>query len=268
MWPGARSSRGTPSREAASVDARDRAGGARVGYDGWVTAHTRAKDDSDGGWRDPVRAAAVVFDFDGTLVDTEMLQFEAWREILGHQGAAFEIADWRHAVGKAPDAFDPVSHVERRDHRRLDEAAVRRDLTPALEGRFAAGALRPGVRGWIDDARRRGLALAVASNSSAYWVHSWLERLGIEQLFAAVASGDEALRPKPAPDLYRLAVERLGVPPAAAWAVEDSPLGCQAALAAGLRCVAVPNDFTRPLAFPAGARLSNGFGPPPWAEPV
>jgi putative hydrolase of the HAD superfamily len=207
---------------------------------------------------------AVVFDFDGTLVDTEMLQYKAWRRALARAGAAFSLADWRGAVGKAPDALDPVALAEAREGRSLDGAQIAAAAMRDLERSLAAGRLRPGVAAWIDDAHDQGLRLAVASNSSADWVYGWLERLGLVRLFAAVATGDDVALPKPAPDLYALAVARLGVPPAAALAVEDSPTGAEAALAAGLRCVVVPNVFTRPFLFPPGAERRTGFGAPPW----
>lgn len=210
----------------------------------------------------PLRA--VVFDFDGTLIDTEMLQYKAWRRVLARRGAAFSLADWRGAVGGAPDAFDPVAVVEAREARRLPAAEVHAEQLREVERGLAGGRLRPGVRAWLDDARALGLRLALASNSDAGWVHGWLERLGLEPLFEAVATGDEVALPKPAPDIYRLAVARVRVPAAAALAVEDSPLGAEAALAAGLGCVVVPNVFTRPFDFPAAARRMPAFGTPPW----
>jgi HAD superfamily hydrolase (TIGR01509 family) len=212
--------------------------------------------------RAPLRA--VVFDFDGTLVDTEMLQYKAWRRAIARAGSAFALDDWRSAVGKAPDAFDPVALVEAREGRPLHRAHVEAEAMRELERSLAGARLRPGIGAWLEDAAARGLALAVASNSSADWVYGLLDRLGLTRLFAAVATADQVALPKPAPDLYELAVARLGVSAAGALAVEDSPLGAEAALAAGLRCVVVPNVFTRPFTFPLGAERRATFGPPPW----
>jgi beta-phosphoglucomutase-like phosphatase (HAD superfamily) len=78
-----------------------------------------------------------------------------------------------------------------------------------------------------------------------------LERLGIRHRFAAVCTGDEVPHGKPWPDVYRLALDRLGCDPARAVAVEDSPVGCDAAVAAGMVAVAVPSEMTRGLAFPS-----------------
>jgi HAD superfamily hydrolase (TIGR01509 family) len=208
---------------------------------------------------------AVVFDFDGTLVDTEMVQYRAWRSALGRQGARFGMADWRLAVGRAPSTFDPVRLVETRDGRRLDRAAARQEAMAAIETACRRPRLRPGVGVWLADARALGLPVAIASNSERAWVAAWLESLGLAAAFGAVVTGDDVARPKPAPDIYRLAARRLGVRPTATLAVEDSPVGAQAALAAGMRCVVVPNAFTRAYAFPAEAERRSAFdGPPPW----
>jgi HAD superfamily hydrolase (TIGR01509 family) len=103
----------------------------------------------------------------------------------------------------------------------------------------------PGVHDWLDDARRLGLPIGVASSSEVDWVAAHLERLGLLDRFACLTCFDGALRGKPAPDLYLAACESLGVAPADALAVEDSGNGITAARAAGMRCVAVPHDLTR-----------------------
>jgi HAD superfamily hydrolase (TIGR01509 family) len=97
------------------------------------------------------------------------------------------------------------------------------------------------------------LKLAIASSSSREWVHGWANTLGVLEFFAATATKDDVLRVKPDPALYLVALERLGVASSDALALEDSPNGARAALAAGLRCVVIPNEVTRTLEFPEGA---------------
>jgi HAD superfamily hydrolase (TIGR01509 family) len=107
----------------------------------------------------------------------------------------------------------------------------------------------PGVEQWIADVRRLHLGIAIASSSPIEWVHGHLTRLGVRDRFDHVSCRDVDVPGKPAPDVYLRACEALGVSPADALAVEDSPNGIAAAKAAGLRCVAVPNAITAPLDF-------------------
>jgi HAD superfamily hydrolase (TIGR01509 family) len=111
--------------------------------------------------------------------------------------------------------------------------------------------LLPGVEGLLRDAQRLGLGRAVASSSSRAWVDGWLRRHGIHELVDVVVARDDVRRVKPDPELFLLAAARLGAAPAACAVFEDSPNGMRAALAAGMRCVAVPNALTRPLVRPA-----------------
>ena len=106
---------------------------------------------------------------------------------------------------------------------------------------------RPGILQWIGDAQEAGLSLAVASTSHRDWVHGYLDRLDLRASFSHTACGDEVERVKPAPDLYRLALQRLGSAAGEAIAIEDSPNGIAAAKAAGLFCIAVPNPMTQAL---------------------
>ncbi|MEX2535585.1 MAG: HAD-IA family hydrolase [Trueperaceae bacterium] len=104
--------------------------------------------------------------------------------------------------------------------------------------------LRPGVRRLLEQAREAGYLLAVATSSGRDWVEERLERHGLAEHFGALATRDDVARVKPNPELYSLAVERLGVRPEEALAIEDSLNGATAAVAAGLAVVVVPNEVT------------------------
>ena len=110
--------------------------------------------------------------------------------------------------------------------------------------------LLPGVEALLRDARALGLGRAVASSSSCGWVEGWLRRHGIRDLLDVVVARDDVRNVKPDPELFLLAASRLGVDPGACLVLEDSPNGMRAALAAGMRCVAVTNALTRSLARP------------------
>jgi len=110
--------------------------------------------------------------------------------------------------------------------------------------------LMPGVEALLRDARALGLGRAVASSSSCGWVDGWLRRHGIRDLLDVVVARDDVRRTKPDPELFLLAASRLGVEPGACVVFEDSPNGMRAAVAAGMRCVAVLNALTRSLPRP------------------
>jgi len=110
--------------------------------------------------------------------------------------------------------------------------------------------LLPGVEELLREAGERGLGRAVASSSSCGWVEGWLRRRGIRAMVEVVVARDDVERVKPDPELFLLAARRLGVAPSGCLVFEDSPNGMRAALAAGMRCVAVPNVLTEPLSRP------------------
>jgi beta-phosphoglucomutase-like phosphatase (HAD superfamily) len=103
------------------------------------------------------------------------------------------------------------------------------------------------VEEWLAHPDPTGLGIGIASSSEAEWVLPLLERIGLHARFEHVVNAGGSLRPKPAPDVYLEACRRLGVDPARALAIEDSPHGITAAKAAGLRCVAVPHELTETL---------------------
>nr|WP_308128918.1 HAD-IA family hydrolase [Actinoplanes polyasparticus] len=191
---------------------------------------------------------ALIFDFDGLLMDTESTLLESWRYEWRQHGLELavegffadhggDVNEQRYArlaaaVGVSYDRA--VSHSRRTDYREKLHAG----LEPA-----------PGIRDWIEQAA--GLRLAVASSSPVDWVCGNLERVGLLDAFEVIAGGNEVAAHKPDPAVYRLALERLGIGPERAVAFEDTPHGVAAAQAAGLRCVAVPNAFTPVTRFAA-----------------
>ena len=186
---------------------------------------------------------ALVFDFDGLILDTEGPVFHSWRETFEANGATLTLEEWSDTIGRA-NAGDPAGWLAERTGLELDEArrAVRRARRDEL---LAAEAVLPGVHDWLEDAARLRLAVGVASSSEVDWVSGHLERLGLLDRFVCLSCFDGKLEGKPAPDLYLAACAALGVAPGDALAVEDSGNGVLAAKAAGLRCVAVPHDLTR-----------------------
>jgi HAD superfamily hydrolase (TIGR01509 family) len=196
-----------------------------------------------------MRLSAVLWDFDGTLVDTETPTFEAWREIYRHYGLALDLDLWRLTIGTS-GGFDPWRHLMEKTHEISEEQHLREWVARQVRERCARQLLRPGVSERLEETRALGLPTAVVSSSGSKWVENWLDLYGIRGRFFAVFCKEHVDRVKPDPDLYELAAERLKVDPKECLAFEDSPNGLQAARNAGVRCVVVPNPLTRGLAFP------------------
>lgn len=196
---------------------------------------------------------ALVFDLDGLIVDTEAPAFESWRSIYSQHGAELELALWQAEIGTS-SVFDAVAHLESLTGRALDREALLQKRQQLKDTLSRDARLMPGVQALVDAAEQSGLRLGVASSSEREWVVGWLERTGLLRRFRCVRTRDDVALPKPAPDLYRSVAECLGVAPERCLALEDSPNGLRAALAAGMRCVVVPTPLTAGLDF-AGAAL-------------
>jgi HAD superfamily hydrolase (TIGR01509 family) len=189
---------------------------------------------------------ALVFDFDGLILDTEGPELQSWSEIYGDHGAVLAFDVWAATIGTA-STFDPHAELERQIGRSLDRDHIRARRRQRNQELLAAEVVRPGVLDYVRAARKRGLGLAVASSSPRSWVGSHLERLGIASHFDHVRCADDVRVVKPDPELYLAAIAALGVAPNEAVAIEDSPNGILAAKRAGLLCLAVPNPITRQL---------------------
>lgn len=186
---------------------------------------------------------ALVFDFDGLIVDTEWPEYVCWRKAFESEGLALTPEDWVHVIG-SPDVCDFSKVLEQRLGRRPDwESLTPRRLAWHKE-EMGKQAVLPGVRELMEQGRAAGWGVGVASNSTAAWVEGNLERYGLLPLVQTVRSRDRVTRQKPFPDPFLLACQDLGADPAASWAFEDSFSGVTAARAAGLTVVAVPNRLT------------------------
>jgi HAD superfamily hydrolase (TIGR01509 family) len=188
----------------------------------------------------------LVFDFDGLILDTEAPVYDAWREIYDEHGVELAFEKWAECIGTA-DTFDPCADLQATLGRALDGAALEARHRARADALIAAQAVLPGVREYVEEAARLGLALGVASSSSRHWVEGHLTRLGLRDCFQAIRCADDVPRVKPDPALYRAVVDALGVRPEESLALEDSPNGVLAAKRAGLTCVAVPNALTARL---------------------
>jgi HAD superfamily hydrolase (TIGR01509 family) len=190
---------------------------------------------------------AVVFDFDGLILDTEVPEFQTWQEIYQAHGCELALEVWAMGLGTSADAFDPCAHLEAQLGKLLDREVIIQQRCQRYHELLGATSALPGVREYIAEAKRLGLRLGVASSSSREWVVGHLTELGLSAYFDCIKCRDDVARVKPDPALYQAVVETLALQPHQAIALEDSPNGITAAKRAGLFCVAVPNPLTRQL---------------------
>ena len=191
---------------------------------------------------------AIIFDMDGVLVDSEPLFLNAINRLLVQEGVdpvseaenqEFLIGTtiqetWRQLKLRRPLPLPAETYMQRYD------AIVREVMMQEL-------APQPGVRALIAACRQRGLPVAVASSSRHIWVDLKLAAIGLTGAFDLVLGGDDVTRGKPEPDIYLKAAAGLGLPPEQCIAIEDSPIGIAAAVAAGTCTIAVRTDYTRHL---------------------
>jgi HAD superfamily hydrolase (TIGR01509 family) len=189
--------------------------------------------------------AAVVFDFDGVIMDSETLEFESHRRVFEQYGAALTTDEWCHQIGIWTEGQNEFWFRELcgRSPRAPDVATFLAEKRRVFD-EIAPSAPMRGILDLLRALTAAGIPAAIASSSSTEWVSRASERVGVKELFAAIVTGDDVERRKPAPDVYLEAARQLGVDPAMAVAIEDSAPGIAAARAAGMATVAIPHWLT------------------------
>jgi HAD superfamily hydrolase (TIGR01509 family) len=195
---------------------------------------------------------ALIFDFDGLMIDTERVEADCIIEALADWGVEVTYADFGHLFGSV-DADEEWGRLLDswcgRSPAELD-ARLREIATPLKD----ALPLLPGVRELLDAADDYGIPTAIATGNTVPTLQRRLGRHGVFDRFHTIVTRADVTRGKPAPDIYLEAARRLGVPADACLALEDSVLGCEAALAAGMQVVACPSVVTAHCEYPARAR--------------
>lgn len=195
---------------------------------------------------------ALIFDFDGLILDTETPEYQVWQSIYRENGFELPHDEWGKIIGGyGLSNFDAAKHLSLLSQGQLDSASLRARHTLESGTLIHAQSIMPGVMDYLHDAKRLRLKLAIASSSPHSWVDAHAKRLGIFEYFEAVICADEVGvgRTKPKPDLFLLALNQLRVEKEAAIVFEDSPNGVKAAHRAGIFVVAVPNPVTSLLSF-------------------
>ena len=189
---------------------------------------------------------AVLFDHDGTLVDSEPMHFQMWQDVLATYGVTLSEQLYKDHYAGLPTAANAVDIVARFA---LNEAPntlaeTKNSVTRAFFARTACP-LMPGVTDVLPLFRRSGLRLAIVTGAGSNAVQATLSAHSLHEYFETVVSADDVTHSKPAPDSYLLAIERLGLTPSECIAIEDTEHGLKAATSAGVACIAIPTDMSR-----------------------
>jgi HAD superfamily hydrolase (TIGR01509 family) len=193
---------------------------------------------------------ALIFDFDGLIIDSERVEADGIIEIVAEWGHTMSYADFGHLFGSvdADEQWEELltatcgRSLAELEPRLRAWVALRKDELPLL----------PGVRDLIDAARVRGLRLGIGTGNIVATLERRLGRHGVFDRFDAIVTRDEVARGKPSPDIYLEVARRLDAPPEACLVLEDSAIGCEAALAADNARHRLPVDRDRPLHLPDG----------------
>jgi HAD superfamily hydrolase (TIGR01509 family) len=197
---------------------------------------------------------ALLFDFDGVILDTETPLFEGWRTIFREHGCELGVEVWIDRLGR-PAGMPLEELLEQNLGRAVDRDTIMRTYRQRTRAIIDALPVMPGVTALLEAAKARGVRCAVVSGSSGDWVSGYVERLGLMPLFDCLITREDTAEHKPSPQPFLKAAELLGVAPAETVVIEDSPNGVAAGRAAGMFVVAVPTAMTAALAMP-GADLA------------
>lgn len=195
------------------------------------------------------KVCAVIFDFDGLIMDTEVATYEAWRGIYEEHGQPLTMTTWSQCVGSDFGHYDPMRELEELIGRKLDWEPIhaeRRERVMAILSEYDA---LPGVRDVLRDAASLGMPCAVASSSPRWWVEHWLKHLNLFEAFQNVTTLDDTGKVKPDPSLFLHAAGKIAKHPHDVVVLEDSLNGLRAAQSAQMRCIVVPGLITQHFDF-------------------
>jgi HAD superfamily hydrolase (TIGR01509 family) len=186
----------------------------------------------------------VIFDLDGVMLDSEAFSIQVWQDILGRFGAHLDRKDYEAMIGMA--VLPSAELVIRKTGVPLGaEEIMEMHWDEIMQIIIAKGTPEPGLMRLLETFSGLSLPMAVASNSPSSYVETVLNALGVRQQFQTVICADQIRHGKPDPEIYLKAAEAIGIAPENCLAIEDSPIGLQAALAAGMRCAVIPNPHLK-----------------------
>jgi len=190
---------------------------------------------------------AIIFDFDGVILDTETPNYTTWQEVFESYGVSLDHNYWSEFIGGGTHTLDVCKHLTEISNKSIDCELLKRERREKYVSLVESSPLLPGVWECITNANNHGLKLAIASSSSSAWIEEHLDKRGLTKYFECIKTRDDVRKVKPDPEIYRSAIKCLSVSPDQAVVIEDSPNGITAAKKAGLCCIVIPNEMTKQL---------------------
>ena len=194
----------------------------------------------------PHEFRALLFDFDGTIVDTHTPDLQAWQEEFRHLGLELDERWWIQHLGIRGEDQRCLDRIESDLGRAIDREGIMKRQEDRLHRLVSQQPILPGIVDLLEESRRRRWANAIVSNASSHWVETHLQRLGLKHFFDLVLTREHFRPGKPDPAGYLLALEHLALRGAEALAFEDSAAGWIAAEGAGISCVHIPLAISAP----------------------
>lgn len=201
---------------------------------------------------------AVIFDFDGTLVDTESIWYQVYKEILFEEySLELPLEQFSKCIGTTDEVL--YAYIQEGTGKKVDRNKLEEAVKQRFFGQKEMLEVREGVLEKIKEAEEQGLKIALASSSSREWVDGFLEQFKLKSYFSVIKTREDVEKVKPDPALYLKALQDLEVEPFEALAIEDSANGALAAISAGMYCAVIPNQVTAQLEFHEKAVRSEHF---------
>ncbi|WP_138754962.1 HAD family hydrolase [Paenibacillus sinopodophylli] len=192
---------------------------------------------------------AIIFDFDGTIIDTETAWYHAFRDAYREHGVELTLEQYSGCIGTSLHTFNPYEYLMTDLKLPIDKDSFRDSVHDQHTALMQAEQIRTGIVDYLNDAQEAGIKIGLASSSPRAWIDKYLEQLELGHYFEVIRTADDVAQVKPNPELYLQTLTALGVEANEAVAIEDSPNGARAALAAGMSCIIVPNTITKSLPF-------------------
>ncbi len=200
----------------------------------------------------------VIFDLDGVLVTTDELHYQAWKQVADQESIHFDRTINHRLRGVSRmESLEIILERAGREYspeQKLAMANRKNNLYRELLQTLTPADILPGVNTVLAELRRRGIKMAIASSSKN--TPLILSRVGLKDAFDAVADGNDITHSKPHPEVFLLAAQRLGLPPADCLVVEDAVAGIEAGRRAGMAVLGIGTPETLPNVQPLAAGLA------------
>jgi HAD superfamily hydrolase (TIGR01509 family) len=199
---------------------------------------------------------AIIFDFDGLILDTESAELVIWTKLYAEHGLVFDEQSYNLVIGSdGTHGFDPAKALAERPGENRDVEEIRSHMRAISYENAQSLQPLPGVLELIERAREEDYLIAIGSSSVDKWVNTHLSRLGLLEKFDTIVTSDEVKNAKPSPDIFLKVLEKLDVQPKNAIVLEDSQNGVLAAHRAGIKAIAVPNPVTKSQDFSLASEI-------------